>query len=86
AKFETDGWASGFQLWVALPPEAEEAAALAQYVAPHQVPVAQVPGGELRLLSGQISLPSQRLRSVIDTQQDMNYLVLNLQPRASWRY
>ena len=86
AKFETDGWASGFQLWVALPPEAEEAAALAHYVAPRQVPLAQVPGGELRLLLGQLSLPSQRLRSVIDTQQDMNYLVVNLQPRANWRY
>jgi redox-sensitive bicupin YhaK (pirin superfamily) len=82
------GRATGFQLWVPMPPGVEDGPSAGQYVAPEDVVTARVPGGEIKILLG--SLPSNTnaplMCSPIESHQDMNYLVLTLEPGAHWAY
>ena len=86
ARFETPGWATGFQLWVAMPPGIEDGASLGQYVAPGDVPTMPIPGGSLRLLLGQMPMGVGTVKSPIETHQDMNCLVIDLAANARWSY
>jgi redox-sensitive bicupin YhaK (pirin superfamily) len=84
--FETEGLATGFQLWVAMPPGVEEGASFGQYVPPDAVPTAAIEGGRLTLLLGQLQAGDTPLRSPIESHQDMHYFVLDLAAHAQWRY
>ncbi|WP_434984229.1 pirin family protein [Pseudomonas protegens] len=68
----------GFQLWVALPPELENAPALSTYLAPSQVPQS----GPARVLLGRYG----DAHSLIEAPSDMNYLAVNLKDGERWRY
>ena len=68
----------GFQLWVALPPELENAPPRSQYIAPEQI--AQV--GPARVLLGQLG----EARSVITPPSPMNYFEVSLAKGEHWRY
>ncbi len=68
----------GFQLWVALPPAFENAAAYSSYIAPEVIP--QV--GPARLLLGQYD----GANSEITPPSDMNYLAVTLKTGDSWTY
>ena len=68
----------GFQLWVALPPALENAAAYSSYLAPEVMP--QV--GPARVLLGQYD----DAKSQIAPPSDMNYLAVNLKAGDSWTY
>jgi redox-sensitive bicupin YhaK (pirin superfamily) len=68
----------GFQLWVALPPTHENAAAYSSYMAPDAIP--QV--GPARVLLGQYG----DAKSTVAPPSDMNYLAVNLKPGENWTY
>jgi redox-sensitive bicupin YhaK (pirin superfamily) len=80
------GRATGFQLWVAMPPVVEDAEAFGQYVAPDQVPRLAIAGGELLVLLGEVRASEVRIASPIESHQDMTYLVVKLDAGAAWRY
>jgi redox-sensitive bicupin YhaK (pirin superfamily) len=80
------GRATGFQLWVAMPPGVEDGEAVGQYVPPDQVPRLAFEGGELLVLLGAAEAGGLRAASPITSHQQMNYLVVTLAPGASWRY
>lgn len=84
--FDTDGVATGFQLWVPMPPSVEDAEATGHYVAPADVPVLQVPGGVVRVLLGSLESGGIKKISPIHSFQDMNYFVLELQAGSAWTY
>lgn len=80
------GRATGFQLWVPMPPGVEDGPSVGQYVPPEKVDVMRIPGGELRmLLESKVDSPGGA-RSAIDSHQDMNYFAVTLQPDTTWRY
>jgi redox-sensitive bicupin YhaK (pirin superfamily) len=68
----------GFQLWVALPPTHESAAAYSSYMAPEAIP--QI--GPARILLGQYG----GAKSAVTPPSDMNYLAVNLKAGESWTY
>lgn len=68
----------GFQLWVAMPPELELAAAFSVYLDPKEVPQA----GPARVLLGSYGGKS----SPIPAPSDMSYLAVHLQAGQSWRF
>ena len=68
----------GFQLWVALPPELENAAPRSQYIAPEQI--AHV--GPARVLLGRLGDAA----SVITPPAPMNYFEVTLAKGEHWRY
>jgi redox-sensitive bicupin YhaK (pirin superfamily) len=68
----------GLQLWVALPPELENAAPESQYVAPAEVP--QV--GPVRVTLGRHGAS----HSPINAPEGINYLHVKLQDGERWRY
>jgi redox-sensitive bicupin YhaK (pirin superfamily) len=68
----------GFQLWVALPPTHENAAAYSSYMAPEAIP--QV--GPARVLLGQYG----DAKSTVAPPSDMNYLAVNLKSGETWTY
>ena len=68
----------GFQLWVALPPAHENAAAYSSYLAPEAIPQ----DGPARILLGQYG----GAESEITPPSDMNYLAVNLKTGESWTY
>jgi redox-sensitive bicupin YhaK (pirin superfamily) len=82
------GHATGFQLWVPMPPGVEDGPSAGQYVAPQDVARVKIPGGEVLVLLGSLGAgPALRsARSPIQSHQDMNYLVVDLEPGACWRY
>jgi redox-sensitive bicupin YhaK (pirin superfamily) len=83
------GRVRGFQLWVAMPPGVEDGPAQGHYVAPEEVPVLRLPGGQVKVLLGELPGPAgarQPLQCPIQTHQDMNYLVLSLEAGQSWLY
>lgn len=82
------GKATGFQLWVPMPPEVEDGPSLGQYVPPHEVASYQLPDGEVKVLLGALPLLEGEgaAHSPIQSHQDMNYLVVTLAAGASWRY
>lgn len=83
---QATGPAIGFQLWVPMPPGIEDGAALGQYIPPAQVPTLSIPGGEVKVLLGSLQNAENRIQSSIDSHQDMNYLVLSLEPGHTWSY
>jgi redox-sensitive bicupin YhaK (pirin superfamily) len=68
----------GLQLWVALPPELENAPAQSQYVAPDDVP--QV--GPVSVALGRYGA----LRSPVHAPESINYLHVRLHDGERWRY
>jgi redox-sensitive bicupin YhaK (pirin superfamily) len=82
------GRATGFQLWVPMPPGVEDGPSEGQYVAPEAVVSARIPGGEVKILLGSLHAGGSAppMRSPIQSHQDMNYLVLTLEPGAHWTY
>jgi redox-sensitive bicupin YhaK (pirin superfamily) len=68
----------GFQLWVALPPSEENAAAQSMYLAPAQVPRE----GPARVLLGRHGAA----QSAIAAPASMNYLAVELKDGERWRY
>jgi redox-sensitive bicupin YhaK (pirin superfamily) len=80
------GRATGFQLWVAMPPVIEDNEAFGQYVPPEQVPRMAVPGGELLVLLGEMSALGFRSASPIESHQRMNYFVVSLDGDATWQF
>jgi redox-sensitive bicupin YhaK (pirin superfamily) len=71
------GRVKGFQLWVALPPELENAPNASHYVLPAEVPV----DGAVRVILGAYG----ELKSPIDA-PPMTYLALRLSAGQRWRY
>lgn len=84
--FDTDGLATGFQLWVPMPPGVEDGESFSQYVPPHEVPKAAIDGGSLTVLLGQVSANGGVIRSPVMSHQDMNYFVLDLAAHTQWSY
>lgn len=68
----------GFQLWIAMPPELENAPARSHYLSPQQLPHA----GPARVLLGQHG----GMASPIAQPSPMNYLAVRLKAGATWRY
>jgi redox-sensitive bicupin YhaK (pirin superfamily) len=68
----------GFQLWVALPPTHENAAAYSSYMAPEAIPQ----DGPARILLGQYG----SAKSTVTVPSDMNYLAVYLKAGESWTY
>ena len=68
----------GFQLWVALPPTHENAAAYSSYMAPEAIPQ----NGPARILLGQYG----SAKSTVTPPSDMNYLAVNLKAGETWTY
>ncbi|UXH80163.1 pirin family protein [Roseateles amylovorans] len=73
-----DSLGEGFQLWVALPADQENAPAFSQYLAPSEVP--QV--GPARVLMGRYGAA----QSAIEPPSSMTYLALTLRQGERWRY
>jgi redox-sensitive bicupin YhaK (pirin superfamily) len=69
--------ARGFQLWVALPPELENAPNASHYVMPDESPV----DGPVRVILGSHG----KMKSPIDA-PPMNYLVVSLKAGERWSY
>jgi len=67
----------GFQLWVALPPELENAPNASHYVMPEESPV----DGQVRVILGSHG----QMKSPIDA-PPMNYLVVTLKAGERWSY
>ena len=80
------GHATGFQLWVAMPPVVENGPSQGQYVPPHAVAEMAAPGVVVKVLLGSLQGPSQTVTSAIDSHHDMNYFVVQLEPGATWHY
>jgi redox-sensitive bicupin YhaK (pirin superfamily) len=68
----------GLQLWVALPPELENAAPESHYVAPDEVPQE----GPVRVTLGRCGAA----RSPVNAPEGINYLHVKLQDGERWRY
>ncbi len=73
-----DSPSQGFQLWVALPAELENAPALSQYLAPQDIPQS----GPARVLLGSYGAA----QSPIAAPAPMTYLAVQLQGGERWRY
>jgi redox-sensitive bicupin YhaK (pirin superfamily) len=80
------GRVTGFQLWVAMPPGVEDGPSFGQYVAPNDVAIAEIPGGTLRVLLGEVGTDKGSVASPIQPHQDMTYLVVSLSPGSRWSY
>ncbi|WP_053187640.1 pirin family protein [Pseudomonas thivervalensis] len=78
ATLTSESLMQGFQLWVALPPELENAPPMSTYLAPSQVPQS----GPARVLLGQYG----NAQSLIEAPNDMNYLAVSLKDGEHWRY
>jgi len=72
-----DGRVQAFQLWVALPPELENAPNASHYVMPKDIPVE----GPVRAILGEYG----GLKSPVDA-PPMTYLSVNLKPGERWTY
>ncbi|MES2817907.1 MAG: pirin family protein [Pseudomonadota bacterium] len=68
----------GFQLWVALPPNEENAPAHSLYLAPADIPQS----GPVRVLLGRYG----NLNSPIQASTEMTYLAVTLKKGEHWRY
>lgn len=73
-----DGHIQGFQLWVALPPSEENAAAHSMYLAPSDVPQ----DGPVRVMLGRYGA----MQSLISAPSDMTYLAVRLKAGERWLY
>jgi len=72
------GRTSGFQLWIALPPELELGPSESIYLSPETVPL----DGPARVLLGSYGTAT----SSIKAPSPMNYLAVRLKARERWRY
>lgn len=80
------GKASGFQLWVAMPPGVESGPSQGQYVLPDAVPEFPIVGGSVKVLLGSSDHALGRAVSPIQSHQDMNYFVVSLDAQSTWTY
>jgi redox-sensitive bicupin YhaK (pirin superfamily) len=80
------GKATGFQLWVAMPPGIENGPSQGHYIAPEEIPELVVDGGKVKVLLGAIDHASGKALSPIASHQNMNYLVVMLEANATWSY
>jgi redox-sensitive bicupin YhaK (pirin superfamily) len=80
------GHATGFQLWVAMPPGVENGPSRGQYVPPEDVAELIVPGGTVKVLLGSLQIDSDIATSSIESHQDMNYFVVQLKTGTLWKY
>jgi redox-sensitive bicupin YhaK (pirin superfamily) len=80
------GHATGFQLWVAMPPGVENGPSQGQYVAPDHVATLSIPGGQVKVLLGSLRSETATATSPIVSHQEMNYFVVELETNASWTY
>jgi len=80
------GLVTGFQLWVPMPPGIEDGPSEGLYIPPEQVTVLEIPRGRIRILLGEYPSAAGIVSSPIDSHQSMNYLVAELDGRASWAY
>jgi redox-sensitive bicupin YhaK (pirin superfamily) len=71
------GHVRGFQLWVALPPELENAASVSRYVRPEEVPSV----GPVRVILGSYDGLSSPIAA-----PPMTYLAISLKAGARWTY
>jgi redox-sensitive bicupin YhaK (pirin superfamily) len=81
--FHTGGTAGvknliGFQLWVTLPPEAENAPSVSHYLASDEI----MHAGPARVILGQY----ESAQSKIKTASEMNYLDVSLKAGQTWTY
>jgi redox-sensitive bicupin YhaK (pirin superfamily) len=76
------GYVTGFQLWVAMPPDIEDGPSFGQYVPPEEVPIAKIDVGEVKVLLGSYG----GVVSPINSHQDMNYFVANVRKGNAWLY
>ena len=80
------GHATGFQLWLAMPPGVENGPSQGQYVAPDAVAQLAIPGGVVKVLLGSLQEGQATATSPIHSHQDANYFVVQLDAGATWRY
>jgi redox-sensitive bicupin YhaK (pirin superfamily) len=80
------GPAIGFQLWVPMPPVLEDGPSIGRYIPPEQVASIKVAGGGVKVLLGALGDGEDSARSPINSHHDMNYLVVELEADALWRY
>ncbi len=80
------GHATGFQLWVAMPPGIESGPSQGQYVAPEAVAALAIPGGVIQVFLGHLQGEHGAATSSIVSHQDMNYFVVQLEAGAQWTY
>jgi len=80
------GKVTGFQLWVAMPPEVENGPSQGLYVAPEDVAQFSVEGGNIKVLLGALDHGTGHTASPIASQQDMNYMVVSLDANTQWTY
>lgn len=80
------GHVTGFQLWVPMPPGVEDGPSLGQYVPPEDVPKIAFSGGTVTVLLGAMETPSGVIASPIESHQEINYIVVSLEPGTTWRY
>lgn len=85
-RFVHDGMATGFQLWVPMPPSVEDAEPTGVYVPPAEVPCAGADWGTLRVLLGHVALGGREWTSPLHSFQDINCFVLELRPGCTWTY
>jgi redox-sensitive bicupin YhaK (pirin superfamily) len=83
---DTDGLATGFQLWVPMPPTIEDGESFGQYIEPGDVPKITIEGATLTLMLGQLLVNSKLSSSPIDSHQEMSYFVLDLIAHSEWNY
>ena len=74
----TSATVAGFQLWIALPPELENAVPDSQYVESSAIPAI----GPARLVLGSYA----RMHSPVRAPADVNYLMVTLKEGEHWRY
>ncbi len=74
----TEGRIRGFQLWVAMPPELENAPAFSRYISPEGLPAA----GPARVLLGQY----MGVAGALAAPSPMTYLGVRLRAGEPWRY
>jgi len=82
----TKGHATGFQLWVPLPPGVEDGPSFGLYIPPSDVGSLQIEGGQIKVFLGSVSTKSFLVTSPITSHQNMNYFSLFLEAGAQWTY
>lgn len=79
------GRATGFQVWVPMPPGVEDGTPVGQYVPPGQVPKIAVEGGAVLVLLGSIQGADGAATSPMVSRQGMTQAVLSPENGSAWR-
>jgi redox-sensitive bicupin YhaK (pirin superfamily) len=69
-----------------MPPGVENGPSQGQYVAPNEVAQLPVPGGVVKVLLGSLQQGQETASSPIESHQDANYFVVQLESDATWRF